>query len=165
MSKVRYLNYPLQVQLLITEIRILDRSPDLSTLRCIHAALVTSSTPGWKPHLRTFIRWNAMGHKFAQLASGGSVYVLLMVAGLDLCVDVSRALGRLPFEVGKMLRRPDDSPAGRLVRNRIVPTIAYMRKKLPLRLDTSSWYDLKHSHMDCTSLKDSDRFFDSLERW
>ena len=108
-----------------------------------------------------------MGYKFAQLASGGSVYVLLMVAGLDLCFNISRALGRVPFEVGKMLRRPDDSSAGKLVQSRIVPTIAYMRKKLPLRLDTRPWHDFEHSHghLDCTSLKDSDRFFDSLERW
>jgi hypothetical protein len=62
-----------------------------------------------------FIRWNAMGHKFAQLASGGSVYVLLMVAGLDLCFNISRALGRVPFEVGKMLRRPDNSSAGHIL--------------------------------------------------
>ena len=108
-----------------------------------------------------------MGHKFAQLASGGSVYVLLMVAGLDLCFNISRALGRVPFEVGKMLRRPDNSSAGKLVRSRIVPTIAHMRKKLPLRLDTRPWHDFNHSHghLDCTSFKDSDRFFDSLERW
>jgi hypothetical protein len=110
-----------------------------------------------------------MGHKYAQLTNGGSIYILLMVAGLDLCSIVSRALGRVPFEVGKMLRRPDESSAGILIRRRIIPIIAYMRERLPFCLAKSSWAVFAVSHglsptVDCTSLKDCDRFFDCLER-
>jgi hypothetical protein len=124
---------------------------------------------GHKPSLRLFVMQIAWGHKFAQLVAGGSVYILILVACLDLLWSISRALGRVPFEVGKMLRRPDDSSAGRLIQSRIIPTIAYMRRKLPLCLNNLSWSSLAVSHglsatVDCTSLKDSDRFFDCLER-
>jgi len=92
-----------------------------------------------------------------------------MVAGLDLYWSISKALGRVPFEVGKMLRQPDDSPAGNLVRSRIIPIIAFMREKLPLSFENRFCITFNILHglsatVDCTSLKDSDRFFDCMER-
>ncbi|KAG1752119.1 hypothetical protein EDB19DRAFT_1622065, partial [Suillus lakei] len=105
-----------------------------------------------------------------QLATGGSVYVLLMVAGLYLYWSIAKAISRVPFvEVGKMLRRPDDSPAGNLVCSRIILIVAFMREKLPLSFENRFCADFNILHrlsatVDCTSLKDSDRFFDCLER-
>jgi hypothetical protein len=88
-------------------ISLLHSSTNVSSLCNIYATFV-APLPDGKPTLCTFVFWNALGHKFAQLAAGGSIYVLLMVAGLDLYCNIARALGCVPFEVGKMLRRPDN---------------------------------------------------------
>jgi hypothetical protein len=60
-----------------------------------------------RPSLRTFTNWNAQGYKFALIAGGGSVYALLLIAGLDLRYRVTQLIGRTAWEVGKMLRRPE----------------------------------------------------------
>jgi len=153
-----------------SDVSILDNSPGISSLWGIYDTLVDPAPSGrHKPGLCMFIMWNAWGHKFAQLASSGSLYILVLVAGLDLSWSVSRVLGRVPFEVGKILRRPDDSPAGKLVHSQIIPTIAYMRERLPLCWNNRSCHTFAVSRelsgiMDFTSLKYSDGFFDCLKR-
>jgi hypothetical protein len=57
--------------------------------------------------VRTFQRWYAYGIKFAIITGGGSIYALLLVAGLDLRHQVSCLIGRAAWEVAKMLRRPE----------------------------------------------------------
>ncbi|KAG1800743.1 uncharacterized protein HD556DRAFT_1304758 [Suillus plorans] len=61
------------------------------------------------PTLRTFVEWNTFGSKFALLAGGGTLYILLIIAGLDLRWSVAKAHGRVLWEVAKLLRAPDDS--------------------------------------------------------
>ncbi|KAG2035959.1 hypothetical protein BDR03DRAFT_1012081 [Suillus americanus] len=128
---------------------LLHSSTDVSSLRDIYATFI-APLPDDKATLHTFVFWNALGHKFGQLAAGGSIYVLLMVAGLDLYWSIARALGKL-------------------VHSRIIPIIAFMREKLPLSFENHFCIDFNILHglsatVDCMSLKDSDRFFDCLER-
>src|SRR5882757_880630 len=63
------------------------------------------------PSCRTFVElWNLFGCKFTSLAEGGTVYLLLIIAGLDLCWSVAKASHRrVLWEVAKLLRAPDDS--------------------------------------------------------
>jgi hypothetical protein len=49
----------------------------------------------WKdaPSSHTFYNWNAVGHKFAAIAGGGSIYALVIIVGLDLRWTVSKLVG------------------------------------------------------------------------
>jgi hypothetical protein len=60
-----------------------------------------------RPALRTFRKWNAQGNKFAIIAAGGSIYTLLLIAGLDLRYHVGDMIGHTTLEIAKMLRCPD----------------------------------------------------------
>lgn len=60
-----------------------------------------------RPTLRTFRKWNAQGNKFVIIAARGSIYILLLIAGLDLCYHVCQMIGHTTWEVAKMLRCPD----------------------------------------------------------
>ena len=59
------------------------------------------------PALGTFQHWNATGCKFIGLAAGGSIYILVLITGLDMRWKVTALGGRIPWEVGKMLRQPE----------------------------------------------------------
>ena len=61
------------------------------------------------PHHTTFNRWNTIGSKFITLAAGGSFYVLVLIAGLDMRYKIATIGSRIPWEVAKMLRRPETS--------------------------------------------------------
>ncbi|KAJ8581815.1 hypothetical protein M405DRAFT_722267, partial [Rhizopogon salebrosus TDB-379] len=85
---------------------------------------------------------------------------LLVIAGLDLWWSISRAKVTVTSEVANLLRRPDDSSAGRLTCKRIIPTVAYLRKKLPLSLEGLF---CPTKALDSTALKDSDRCFSGIK--
>lgn len=120
---------------------------------------------GSRPAFRTFRLWHSLGCRFAYLAGGGSVYILLMIAGLDLRWSISRAQVTVTSEVANLLRRPDDSSAGRLICKCIIPTLAYLRKNLPLSLEGLSCLDVDvpTKALDCTALKNSDRCFSRIK--
>lgn len=59
------------------------------------------------PSRSTFYRWVQIGHKFSHLANGGSFYVLLLIAALDLRTVVAGLKAQVPWEVGKMLWEPE----------------------------------------------------------
>jgi hypothetical protein len=128
----------------------------ISTIHDLYMSIQTGS----RPAERTFRLWHSLGCKFAYLAGGGSVYILLVIAGLDLRWSISRAKVTVTSEVANLLRRPDDSSAGRLICKRIIPTVAYLRKKLPLSLEGLF---CPAKALDCTALKDSDRCFSGIK--
>jgi hypothetical protein len=61
------------------------------------------------PHYKTLSRWNAIGSKFVALAAGGSFYILVLIAGLDMRHKIGTIGCRIPWEVAKMLRSPETS--------------------------------------------------------
>jgi hypothetical protein len=80
----------------------------ISTIHDLYMSIQTGS----RPAERMFRLWHSLGCKFAYLAGGGSVYILLVIAGLDLWWSISRAKVTVTSEVANLLRRPDDSSAG-----------------------------------------------------
>ena len=58
---------------------------------------------------RTFHDWVQSGNKFAALAAGGTIYILVMVAGLELRTTVGSMVGDSPWQLGNALRHPDHS--------------------------------------------------------
>lgn len=81
----------------------------MQTLRNVYDEVVGMLTFPRIPTLRTFVEWNTFGSKFALLAGGGMLYILLLITGLDLRWSVVKAHGRVLWEVAKLLRALDDS--------------------------------------------------------
>jgi len=83
---------------------------DIPTLRCLYEFIVEKLPAGAKvPAHNTFFDWYRFSCRFANLAEGGTVYLLLIVAGLDLRWSVAKAQGRVIWEVAKLLRAPDNT--------------------------------------------------------
>ena len=58
---------------------------DIPTLRCLYEFIVEKLPAGAKvPAHNTFLDWYWFSCRFANLAEGGMVYLLLIIAGLDL---------------------------------------------------------------------------------
>ncbi|KAG1845832.1 hypothetical protein F4604DRAFT_1688598 [Suillus subluteus] len=116
----------------------------------------------------TFLSVNTFGSKFALLAGGGTLYILLIITGLDLCWSMAKVHGRVIWEVAKLLRVPDDSASGDLVRTNIIPSIHYIKARLPIFLENfcppqvTQLYKLP-AVIDCACLSGSDTFFGSVK--
>jgi hypothetical protein len=146
------------------------------TLVDIHSAHVAHLTN--HPELRTFKEWVMFGKKFARLAGGGSIYLLLLIAGLDLRWDLAKAPQATVFSVGEMLRKPSGAKeceytllnlvsvslwlmrvlACQTLFPGIIDTVAKMRQALPLQLEVEGFQPV-----DCTDLTASDLLFDQLK--
>lgn len=61
------------------------------------------------PSKHTFLEWHADGCKYAALAGGGTIYVLVLVAGLGVRVRVHLAEDETITEIANTLRQPDSS--------------------------------------------------------
>jgi hypothetical protein len=57
----------------------------------------------------TFYRWNTMGCRFISLVAAGSMYLLVLIAGLDLKWKIANTGAQVVLEVCKMLRDPEAS--------------------------------------------------------
>jgi hypothetical protein len=66
----------------------------------------------YAPASRTFSDWVSFSKKFARLVAGGSLYVLVVVAGLDLRWEVAKAPHEVAFQAGEMLRKPSRAKEG-----------------------------------------------------
>ncbi|KAG0699446.1 hypothetical protein DFH29DRAFT_1001957 [Suillus ampliporus] len=105
------------------------------------------------PAQNTFNRWNAIGCKFISLATGGSIYILVLIAGLDMRWKIATLGGRIPWEVGKMLRQPETCKTPILILQHIIPAIAWIRSHLPLSLEKN-----------CTNLSVTDKVLDAFKQ-
>ncbi|EPT05425.1 hypothetical protein FOMPIDRAFT_1044760 [Fomitopsis schrenkii] len=120
------------------------------------------------PSYRTLRSWYSRGTKLARLAEGGSVYMLLWLAHADLRAPFVEADGTLAGDIANALRCPEhDSSTGSLVRDNIIPTIAYLSERCPIRLgdilpnDIISALGVSPSRL-CCALDASDRLFSAL---
>ncbi|KAG2051734.1 hypothetical protein BDR06DRAFT_973631 [Suillus hirtellus] len=57
------------------------------------------------PAQTTFNCWNTIGCKFISLATGGLIYILVLIAGLDMWWKITTLGDHIPWEVEKMLRQ------------------------------------------------------------
>ena len=60
-----------------------------------------------KPSYRTFQHWYTRGTRYAAVAGGGTVYILVLVAGLGLRTSLASIPGDLTCHLGNALRNPD----------------------------------------------------------
>ncbi|KAG1854925.1 hypothetical protein DFJ58DRAFT_727663 [Suillus subalutaceus] len=117
---------------------------------------------------RTFLEWHATGSKFIAIACGGSIYALVLIAGLGLRVSIASMVGTTHLHLADMLRSPPrDSPQRKLILERIVPTIARMRLSHPFSMTSMFSRALIErfsisKDIDCTDFSASDRFFDAI---
>jgi hypothetical protein len=130
------------------------------------------------PKEHTFRNWYHIGCKYGAIVSGGSVYFLVLIAGLGLRTTLSDMSGDTPWQVADILRAPPqgkinfislnvklicikDSNVRDLIRQNIVPTIAFMQEKLPLTVSPLFKLSLFTGHilgneMRCSDLNKSD---------
>ncbi|KAG2352213.1 hypothetical protein BDR07DRAFT_1314801, partial [Suillus spraguei] len=102
------------------------------------------------------------------LVGGGTLYILLIIAGLDLHWSMVKAHERVLWEVAKLLRVPDNSSSGDLVCTNIIPSIHYIKAKLPFLLENFCMPQMTQLYklpavLDCACLSDSDVFFGSVK--
>ncbi|KAG2105872.1 uncharacterized protein F5147DRAFT_775184 [Suillus discolor] len=115
-----------------------------------------------RPTIRTFLFWIATGFKFMHLAAGGSFYLLILVATKDLRWTVTRMQANVPWEIAKMLRRPNacENDLQVLIERRIIPIIYRLRKALPLSMPGA--FVALDREVDWTCIRDTDRLFDGV---
>ena len=82
---------------------------DTPTLRHLYDSVVAKLPHAKIPPRNTFLDWHRFGCKFASLVEGGTVYLLLIIAGLDLRWSIAKAYGKVIKEMAGLLRAPDDT--------------------------------------------------------
>jgi hypothetical protein len=111
MSMVNYIQLAIKCQRCVSKVHV---SFIIDNQMCI--SMIDSSTsysdlyetlPSDKPTMRTFLMWIATGFKFMHLAAGGSFYLLILVAAKDLRWTVTKMQANVPWEIAKMMRRPN----------------------------------------------------------
>ncbi|KAG1818570.1 uncharacterized protein BJ212DRAFT_1221380, partial [Suillus subaureus] len=94
----------------------------------------------------------------------GTIYILVMVAGLELRTTVGSMVGNSPWQLGSALRQPDSNTAiGRTILDRIIPTVNILCRHLPLSMGSMFLPSLLAHHklprdINCTNLEASDCF-------
>jgi hypothetical protein len=81
------------------------------TLKGIYRSEITNRpSSASRISYRTFLDWYAIGSKFVAIACGGSIYVLVLIAGLGLRVAIANMVGTTHLQLADLLRSP---PKGR----------------------------------------------------
>ncbi|KAG1771395.1 hypothetical protein EV702DRAFT_977391 [Suillus placidus] len=115
-----------------------------------------------KPTICIFLFWIATGFKFMHLAAGGSFYLPILVAAKDLRWTVTRMQANVPWEIAKMLRRPNacSNDLQVLIERRIIPMISHLHKALSLSIPGA--FVAMDREVDWTCIRDTDRLFDGV---
>ncbi|KAG1775186.1 hypothetical protein EV702DRAFT_450026 [Suillus placidus] len=114
---------------------------------------------GRKISLRAFQKWHSAGTKFAALAGGGTVYVLVLIAGLGLRISIASMTGQGPWDLANTLRCPDKC---RMIIGRVIPAVHAIQRVLPLTIESlfpTNIFALHQLPKD-VGFGSSDRFFD-----
>ncbi|KAG9308149.1 hypothetical protein JVU11DRAFT_12452 [Chiua virens] len=113
---------------------------------------------------QTFSRWHSAGSKFARVAAGGSLYLLILIAGLGLQKALTKMLGNLPLEFGNLLRTPPkESPSRRIIASNIVPSISCMMEAWPIPMAEMFPSEGLPSQFVSKDLENTDVFFDHFK--
>ncbi|KAH9924497.1 uncharacterized protein B0H18DRAFT_847061, partial [Fomitopsis serialis] len=113
---------------------------------------------------RTFLDWVAMGNKFAFVAEEvRSVYLLIMIAVQNLRVPLGAVDGHSAQDIGNMLRWPDNSRAGRTVKDTVIPTVSLLQKHYPSMFEDLFPMSKTGGSNSTLVLERNDTFFDTLK--
>ncbi|KAH9907115.1 uncharacterized protein B0H18DRAFT_898559, partial [Fomitopsis serialis] len=98
----------------------------------------------------------------------GTIYILVWMAYTNLRVPFIEADGNLASDLANILRCPDpESPVGRQVLQTVIPTVASLCSRSPIRLgdlftvDTLTALGIPADSL-CSNLNISDRLFSAL---
>ncbi|KAG1719211.1 hypothetical protein EDD22DRAFT_791784, partial [Suillus occidentalis] len=122
------------------------------------------------PSERTFQRWHEYGCKFIILAAGGSFFLLVLIAGLEIRWKVASMRFAVLYQAAKMLRQPGTtSGTPQLITNHIIPTIAWIRSRMPICLQNIFCSLFLTSvgvgeTLDCTDVLITDKVFDQFKQ-
>ncbi|EGN97242.1 hypothetical protein SERLA73DRAFT_74955 [Serpula lacrymans var. lacrymans S7.3] len=160
-------NFLLMVNLmqLVTKCQSIKIRTDLSLNGIYNQEIAHLSN---KPSKRMFQDWHSTGSKFAALAGGGSIYLLVLIASLGLHVSVAAMEGTSPWDLANLLRMPKkETVKGNLIIDHIIPTISRMRLSLLISMASMFSPAILAEHQlanefDCTNISSSDHFFDSV---
>jgi len=75
---------------------------------------------GCQVSLRTFSGWHAYGSKFSAIAGGGTLYILILIAGLNLRESLASMEGTIAMDLGNILRNPPEGMFPWLVRHMLL---------------------------------------------
>ncbi|KAJ4497649.1 hypothetical protein C8R41DRAFT_213454 [Lentinula lateritia] len=118
--------------------------------------------------------WLNAGSRWGRLASAGSIYLLLIIAGQPGLASKLRSKAvssTILFALCNDLRWPDNMLSTSFVTDRLVPAISKLQKLIPLQIPTlySPTVQKRRNIPEillCQDLVTSDRYFDSFhQRW
>ncbi|KAF6748059.1 hypothetical protein DFP72DRAFT_1146906 [Ephemerocybe angulata] len=113
-------------------------------------------------------RHYAIGAKTAFLAGAGSVYILPILAAARIKWIYTTLPCNMVAEIARLIRAPDDSAPGKLVKNSIIPLVCRLRKDFPMTLDvlfSDTFIGLRPSSiwvLNCADIDLTDKFFDAF---
>ncbi|KAF8905587.1 hypothetical protein CPB84DRAFT_1676492, partial [Gymnopilus junonius] len=98
----------------------------------------------------------------------GSMYLLVMIACAKLKTKLLSIDAATIGVIARFIRFPSKSPLGMLIRKNVIPAIAMLRQKYPLRMTCffpteflQSFYVTQD--VNCTNLVTTDTIFDSFK--
>ncbi|KAH9834244.1 uncharacterized protein C8Q71DRAFT_859901 [Rhodofomes roseus] len=117
---------------------------------------------------REFNEMCASGRKYARLAAGGSIYVLMVIALRNQRWTIRRGHVNLSTDIGNLLRWPDDSEEGKMITESIIPMVALLARTCPIKIEEimqdSALLELNGvpAEILCSDLAISDKLFESV---
>ncbi|KAG2750965.1 hypothetical protein P692DRAFT_20727720, partial [Suillus brevipes Sb2] len=110
------------------------------------------------------------GCKFIMLAAGGSFFLLVIIAGLEIRWKITTIRFDVLRQVAKMLRQPgtiNETP--QLITDNIIPTVAWIRCQMPICLKNIFCSSFLISigigdTLDCTDLSLTDKVFGGFKQ-
>ncbi|KAJ3776371.1 hypothetical protein FB446DRAFT_785184 [Lentinula raphanica] len=118
--------------------------------------------------LSTLLRWYSAGSRWGRLASGGTVYFLMVVARkphLVAKLKGKRVTSTTIIELSNMLRYPQSIQVQEILRDNLVPLLVRLTQEIPLEIPTLfhrkvlKYFQLTKT-LDCRVVSESDKYFD-----
>ncbi|KAJ3713083.1 hypothetical protein C8R42DRAFT_647105 [Lentinula raphanica] len=121
-----------------------------------------------KLQLSSLLRWYSAGSRWGRLASGGTVYILMVIArksGLAAKLKGKRVTSTTIIELSNMLRYPNSPDMAEILSDHLVPLITKVAEVIPLNFPTlfhkkvREYYRLSKA-INCWNLEENDKYFD-----